>query len=103
METCPHCGVRLPHVVDAFCPDCFAALDEMPARSAAARKSEAPAEGSALGGLTGLLPMLSGFGVVFVGVAAAMRGQWGEAVYMGSVGMVLILAGVWYLGREQRS
>ena len=27
-QTCPYCGIVLPAVVDAFCPDCRAELDE---------------------------------------------------------------------------
>lgn len=27
MQNCPHCGSRLPGVVDAFCPDCHQSLD----------------------------------------------------------------------------
>ena len=29
--SCPHCGTRLPAVVDAFCPECRNDLDEAPA------------------------------------------------------------------------
>lgn len=30
MNECPHCGFRLPAVVDAFCPECREPLDERP-------------------------------------------------------------------------
>jgi hypothetical protein len=33
MHNCPHCGERLPPVVDAYCPDCRESLTE-PAPSA---------------------------------------------------------------------
>ena len=28
MDACPHCGVKLPAVVDAFCPECRESLSE---------------------------------------------------------------------------
>ncbi|MFO0927960.1 MAG: hypothetical protein U0736_13120 [Gemmataceae bacterium] len=31
LDRCPHCGVRLPSVVDAFCSECRGPLDEQPA------------------------------------------------------------------------
>ena len=27
-EQCPHCGASLPSTGDAFCPECYRALDE---------------------------------------------------------------------------
>lgn len=30
-ETCPHCGAKLPMVVDVFCPECRKDLSEPPA------------------------------------------------------------------------
>lgn len=32
---CQHCGAKLSHVVDAFCPECRGSLDVAPARPAA--------------------------------------------------------------------
>jgi hypothetical protein len=29
-DTCPHCGFRLPMVVDAYCPECREDLSEQP-------------------------------------------------------------------------
>ena len=29
-DLCPHCGVQLPTFRDAFCPECFRPLDELP-------------------------------------------------------------------------
>ncbi|MBY0457412.1 MAG: hypothetical protein K2V38_08755 [Gemmataceae bacterium] len=71
VNTCQHCGAKLPRVVDAFCPECRGALDEAPARPAspvagtptgAAGGAEPPAAGTrnwlvgaAIGGAVGLL------------------------------------------------
>ena len=42
-EVCPHCGERLPIVVDAFCPECREPLDEPPAQPRAATPADAEA------------------------------------------------------------
>jgi len=43
-EVCPHCGERLPFVVDAFCPECRERLDDppFPAREAPSAEAAKP-------------------------------------------------------------
>jgi hypothetical protein len=35
-ETCPHCGIKLPAMVDAFCPECRNDLAEAPSQETSA-------------------------------------------------------------------
>jgi hypothetical protein len=91
MDTCPHCGASLPPVRDAFCQECFQALDEPPQGSSA---SDAPAGdrrplvgllcGAALGLLSGCGTMTvvsSGGGLV--GAAGAVAGQILAGAFLG--------------------
>ena len=99
MSTCPHCGERLPSVVDAFCPDCFTALDEPSAKEKAAfglteePTKEEPANAWQI--ITAMRLMLVGVCVLFAGALAAARGHWAEALYTLGGGLAVIIFGAW--------
>jgi hypothetical protein len=74
MQTCPHCGTRLPGVTDVYCPNCGQALVED-------ASSAAPPVGSHLTGHEwGYLGMLRRFGRAGPTVAALYRVAIGPAV-----------------------
>ncbi|MCI0458363.1 MAG: hypothetical protein L0Z62_15470 [Gemmataceae bacterium] len=101
MEKCPHCGTRLPLVVDAFCPECFSPLEEQqfqPGGSPAA-DGGSPAERRAA--WVTLLIMLGGAAGLFAAVLAATRGSWADAVYTGAGSIVLMILAVWYANRPR--
>src|SRR6516162_10246187 len=93
-DTCPHCGTRLPAVVDAFCPECREDLSAPPARAAAPQPAHAEnmernwGRYQLLGFL--LLALLCGV----IGLVNALRGDQDEAlrVGFGSVSFWLLCA-----------
>jgi len=100
MENCPHCGASLPPVGDAFCQECFRALDEPP-RTAGSDSVEPGMNrnvriglvcGAAVGLIGGFLLMPGAF-QRYGGVGAA-----GAVVGQISVGALLgVLIGTLYL------
>src|SRR5437773_2594171 len=44
--TCPHCGANLPSTGDAFCPECFTALDELPGAVSSPQRENRPSTSS---------------------------------------------------------
>jgi hypothetical protein len=102
METCPHCGKRLPIVVDAFCPDCRGRLDEPPTiRDAAHAEGDSP-RASPRGFPVGLLLMVGGIAAMFSGVLALTRGNWPDALYTAGPGVALVIFGAWHSGRSEQ-
>ena len=107
LQTCPHCGAALPHVHDAFCPECAEPLDEPPSRPAPqeVKQSGAP-EGAPLSGpglaysplahaalVVGVLFALIGCVVSAVwAVVSVGRGDWGTALLVCPISFFLQLA-----------
>jgi hypothetical protein len=113
VEACPHCGATLPTVVDAFCPECRAALDEQPVRPTGdgeAADGAGPASGRRVGWPKGATALGAAVGVLwaFTRSGAAGAGPAFEAGFLcgGGVigGVVGALAGlIWTAGRAGRS
>ena len=110
MRACPHCGVALPAVVDAFCPECREPLGEPP-EPRAATGAGAPAGGGAsprrvawpkvaigLGAAVGVLGALARSGALAGEAPAFVAGSvCGGAVLGAIVGAVAGL--IWSAGR----
>ncbi len=85
-DTCPHCGSRLPNVVDAFCPECRKPLREAPPPLA----DTARGDGFGLG----LLAILAGSAAMVVGLVALLRGNLADAIYTGGIGLLIAVGGI---------
>jgi hypothetical protein len=105
MDTCPHCGTRLPVSVDAFCPDCRQPLGEPPGgpRTGVERPSESRPGHRRV--LLGVVIMFGGLAAILVGALACVRRNWPEALVTGGGGLALVLGGAWWSSqsRMQRS
>jgi hypothetical protein len=85
MGSCPHCGASLPPVHDAFCQECFQALDEPPrAATGSASDAEDRNRRAMLGLVCGAaVGLISGCGTMvgasqslgLIGAAGAVAGQ----------------------------
>jgi hypothetical protein len=98
-DTCPHCGFRLPAVVDAFCPECREPLDEPPEQPALARDtSQRPAK--PIGTVTAVCLILGGLAGVVAGFLVGRNSFDRVAVWVPS--LFAIVVGVWALGASAR-
>jgi hypothetical protein len=100
-QTCPHCGIALTGVIDAFCPECREDLSATPEEAAAKPtlvdmvdvvQGPAAALGTLVFGLLELVLFLASLLVLF----GAMRaGEWevvgGAAVFLGLAALFLLL------------
>ena len=96
MTTCPHCGVTLPPVIDAFCPECRERLDEAPENQT---QDGTPAIDRGQEDRAGWLRLLfTGVGAMslLLGLFALARGDWIEALYTGGGGLLIALGGLWF-------
>ncbi len=102
MDTCPHCGAKLPPLVDAFCPDCFAALDEPTAKEKAAfGLKDAP--GNTRHTITPVRLILVGAFALFVSFRTVIQGRWAEAMYTLGVAIAFFAFGVWWSARSPKA
>jgi hypothetical protein len=105
-DTCPHCGIRLPAIRDAFCPDCRLPLEDVAApEPQTSENAPAAASGTADGTST---PRKSSFAwllyaaMILVGVFLPDRryaGLFGTPV--GAVKTILIVAGLGLMLHQQ--
>lgn len=102
METCPHCGVRLPPVVHAYCPDSFAPLDEQPIGPGPSSRTDTRSVAARSGTQVGLLLMLAGIAGLFATVLSATRGNRPDALYTGGGSLTLVVIGSWISGGSTR-
>src|SRR4051812_37424841 len=104
-QSCPHCGVALTGVIDAYCPECREDLSATPeeAREAAentfnavmgTETPEAAREKSA-----GYSLMLTG-GAATGLIVSAVAHEWGKALLGG---VLLVLGVAWMFGEHRHS
>ena len=102
METCPHCGKRLPLVVDAFCPECWERLDEIPVTGENAEGQGDNRRPSKAGVSIGPFLMMGGLALLFVAVLAFSRRNWPDALNSAITAIVLLAFGTWFSGRSRQ-
>jgi hypothetical protein len=93
MDTCPHCGASLPAVRDAFCQECFQALEEPPrpqdgSAPDVSAENRRPLVGLLCGAAFGLLSGCGTMAVVssngsLVGAAGVVAGQMLAGAFLG--------------------
>ena len=104
-ESCQHCGTKLPWKVDAFCPTCRSALDEMPEPVTAfnPHTSEGVSDVKKTSSV-GLITMMAGLCTAFPCLFSTMRHAYADALFTGGVGLLLVVGGlVWQLSLNRNA
>lgn len=100
--SCPHCGVTLPYIVDAFCPECRNSLDESPLIHDTIRPQPVGKVEGSPRDLLGFLMIFGGLAAVCIGFLLVGRGAWPEAISTGGGGLVVALLGVLWNRRASK-
>ena len=107
-QTCPHCGIALPPVVDAYCPECREDLSETPGEAVPGEPAPAPVYRPSAGELANSGPVIwvTKHALLFAGcsfvvlVIAIASGQWGTA---GGAAVVFLPCAAWVVAHYRMS